>query len=171
MQNGVLTPDARIQQGFAIQPPAGALGWLPPVFWQTVKEFYGYGANFLPIAAGATETRTISIQADADFIILYAVMVATTQDNLTPLPFAPALVNLRDNSDGASLTNSPTHVEAVFGDAKRPGIFSIPYYLRANSGLAVELQNLDPVNARNFRFTFYGFRNLPNSNMMNGRLR
>lgn len=170
MQNGTLTPDARIQQGFAIQPPAGALGWLPPQFWNTIKEFYGYGANFLPLPALGTQTRTISIQADADFIILYATMTATTDDNLTPLPFAPALVNLRDNSDGSSLTQQPTHVESVFGDAQRPGIFSIPYYLRANSSLAVQLENLENVD-RNYRVTFFGFRNLPNSNMVNGRLR
>lgn len=171
MQNGTQTPDARLQTGFAIQPPAGVMGWLPPQYWTTIKEFYGYGCTFLPIAAGGTETRTISVQADADFIILFATMVATSSDNLTPLAFAPALVQLRDNSDGGTLLQVPTHVESVFGDAQRPGIFSIPYYLRANSSLAVELQNLDPVNARNYRFTFYGFRNKPNSDYRTGRLR
>lgn len=163
MQPNRLPAAAQAQQGFMLQPPAGVLGWLPPQFWRTDKEFYGYNANFLPIAAGQTSTVTVSIQADTDFIMLAAAMQATATDNVTPLAFAPALVELKDASSGTTLTQSPVHVESLFGDARQPGVFAIPYFLRANSALQVTLQNLDAANARNYRFTFYGFRSWPGS--------
>jgi hypothetical protein len=170
MQGTLLTPEARLQQAGAIQPPAGVLGWLPPQFWRTQKEFYSYGANFLPLAASGTQTQTISIQSDTDFILLYVVGVATQTDNVTPLAFRPVLVELKDNSTGSTLTQSPTHYENLFGNAMAPGIFSIPYFLRANSSLAVTLQNLE-ANDRNYRLSFMGFRSAPGSDYASGKLR
>lgn len=164
MEAGRATPAGQIMQGAALIPPAGALGWLAPQFWSTVKDFYGYSANFLPLAASATQTQNISIQADTDFIILFATLVATQTNNTTPLAFAPALCELRDASSGATLTQQPVHCEAIFGDASQPGIFSIPKYLKANSALAVTLQNLEAFD-RNYRINFFGFRSYPGSNI------
>jgi hypothetical protein len=164
------TPDQRIATGQAINPPAGVLGWLPPRFWGTIKEYFAYPANFLPLVANATQTETISIQSDSDFILLYATLVGTATDNVTPLVFRPALVQLRDASSGTDLFQSPTHVENVFGDAMQPGIFAVPYYLRANSALQVTLQNLEAFD-RNYRLTFHGFKSWPNSDQQTGRLR
>lgn len=163
MEAGRLTPGGAVQQGGRyVVPPAGALGWLPPSEWGTIKDFYGYSASFLPIPASTTQTQNISIQADSNFIIMYATLIASDVTNLTPLAFAPALVDLRDASSGASLTQSPVHVESIFGDGSFPGIFSVPKFMRANSTLQVTLQNLEAVN-RNYRITFYGFRSIPGS--------
>lgn len=170
MTGPMLRTDAAMQQGTRVQPPAGIMGWLPERFWYTIKEFYGYPADFLPLAASATEQRNISIQADADFILCYAVLTATAEDNITPLAFRPALVQLTDASSGSDLMQAPTHAENVFGSAMQPGILAIPYYLRANSTLRVTLQNLEAT-ARNYRCMMYGFRNWPNSNQNNGALR
>lgn len=163
------TPDQRLVMGTAINPPAGVLGWLPPRFWPNIKEFFAYSVNFLPLAASGTQTQSISIQSDTDFILLYGTMVATQTDNVTPLAFAPALVQLRDGSSGNDLFQSPLHVENVFGDAMQPGIFAVPYYLRANSNLQVTLQNLE-ANDRNYRLAFHGCRVWPNSDMTTGKL-
>ena len=170
MTGPMLRTDAQMQQGTRVQPPAGIMGWLPERFWYTIKEFYGYPADFLPLPASTTQTRNISIQADADFVLLYAVLTATAVDNITPLAFRPALIQLKDASAGSDLIQAPTHIENVCGDAMQPGIFAIPYYFRANSTLQVSLENLEATD-RNYRLIFYGFRNWPQSDMNNGRLR
>lgn len=170
MNGSKLPPDARLAQGFAMQPPAGVMGWLPPKFWNTIKEFYGYNVDFLPIPSLGTQTQTFTVQADSDFIFLFLTGQGTMTDNVTPLPFKPVLIDLKDNSVGSSLTQKPTHYENWIGDGRNPGVMAIPYYLKANSSLAVTIQNLE-ANDRNYRFTFFGFRSIPNSNMSNGALR
>ena len=168
MQGQRATPDARMQLGNALTQ-AGVMGWLPLAFQNTVKEYFAYTTSFEPLPASLTQSRNINIQSDTDFIILYATMVVTTADNLTPLPFAPALVQLRDGGDAADLFQTPTHVEMVFGDAMQPGIFSVPYILTRNSSLQVTLQNLE-ANDRIYRLAFHGFRSWPNSNQNTGKL-
>jgi hypothetical protein len=165
MDAGLLRPEAAmLQGGRIIAPPAGAMGWLPPTEWGTIKDFYAYEVDFLPIGVSATATASANIQADSNFIIMYATLIATAIDNTTPLAFAPALVDLRVSSSGASITSSPVHVNAMFGDGSFPGVFAVPKFLPAASQLQVTLQNLEAV-ARNYRLTFFGFRSLPNSNM------
>lgn len=166
-----LSTMAMIQQGFRIQPPAGMLGWLPPQFWLTIKDFFAYNANFTPLAAGQSQTQTISIESSSDFILMMMSGVGTAVDNTTPLAFRPVTIDLKDNSSGNTLTQQPTHWENIVGDGRQPGVFAIPYYLKANSSLAVTLQNLDAANARNYRLSFFGFRSYPNSNMVNGNMR
>ena len=168
MEAGRATPAGVAQQGFAMIPPAGVLGWLPPSQWWTVKDFYGYSANFLPLAAGATETQNISIQADTDFIIMYATAIVTAVDNTTPLAFAPALIELRDASTGATMTQLPVHLEALFGDGSFPGIFAVPKFVRANGAIAVTLQNLEAFN-RNYRINLFGYRSIPGSDIRRAR--
>ncbi|MFA6118259.1 MAG: hypothetical protein WC729_30010 [Sphingomonas sp.] len=169
-QSGNRQRGMAFETGFRVVPPSGVLGWLPPQFWRTIKEFYTYGVNFLPIAASGTSTETISIQGSTDFVLLYVAMTATSEDNLTPLAFAPALVQLRDASSGNDLFQTPQHVENVFGTGREPGILAVPYFLRANSALQVTLQNLEAV-ARNYRLSFIGFRSVPGSDYETGRLR
>lgn len=157
------------QTGFAIQPPAGVLGWLPPQFWRTIKEFYAYNVNFLPLPASATATDGFTVQSDTDFIILYLVGVATETDNVTPLAFRPALVDIKDNSTGASITQRPTHYENLFGNAMTPGVLSIPYFVKATSSVAVTMQNLRAVDTA-YRLSFIGFRSAPGSDYVSGKL-
>lgn len=152
-----------------IQPPAGVLGWLPPQFWRTRKEFYVYGVDFLPVPSLGTLSSGFTIQSDTDFIMLSAMVVATATDNITPLAFRPALVEIKDNSTGSSITQIPVHVEAFFGDARYPGVFQIPYFVKATSSIAVTIQNLE-ANARNYRLYFGGFRSRPNSDIFSDKM-
>lgn len=169
-QSGNRQPMMGMETGFRILPPSGVLGWLPPQFWQTIKEFYSYGVNFLPLTANGTLTENISIQASTDFILLYLAMTATQEDNTTPLAFAPALVQIRDASSGNDLFQTPQHVENTFGTGREPAVLAVPYYFRANSTIQVTLQNLENV-ARNYRLSFIGFRSVPGSNFATGAMR
>lgn len=146
-------------------PPAGALGWLPPQFWWTTKEWFGYNVDFLPLAALApAATQPLNIQADADFIIMYATAVETDTTDAILQPFMPLLVNIKDQSAGAFFTANPVHANMFFGDAQNPGIFVVPYYMRAGTSMNITIQNLENV-ARNLRICFWGFRSDPGSDV------
>lgn len=168
-QNGNRQPMAGMETGFRLIPPSGVLGWLPPQFWKTIKEFYVYSTNFLPLAASQVSTENITIQGSTDFILLYLGMTATSADNLTPLAFAPALVQLRDASSGNDLFQSPQHVENVFGTGREPAILAVPYFFRSNSAIQVTLQNLEAQD-RNYRLSLIGFRSVPGSNYETGAM-
>lgn len=161
-------PASVTEAGARILPPAGALGWLPPMFWPQIKNFYAYVTEFLPLSASTTATNVITIQSDSYFVILYATITETTTDNATLLPFNPLLVNLTDSSSGAAFTSLPIHANNLFGDAQNPGIFTVPYIMRPGASLSVQVQNLEAVN-RNVRIAFVGFKSVPGSDSRTGQ--
>lgn len=138
----------------------GLLSLLEPQFRWTVKRFYGYVTEFLTLGASATATNQIGIQADTDFIITYATCIVTDSTNLIQLPFIPQLVQLQDAAAGSNFFLLPEHAMNVYGDAANPGIFAVPYVMRASSTLSVQHQNLEAT-ARNVRCAFQGFKSWP----------
>lgn len=150
-----------------IVPPWGALGWMPKLFWNYIKQYFGYhldfvGTNVVP-ASGAVSLN-IQIQGDAYFAILYATLIETDTNNTTRLPFSPLMVQLQETGNGQSFfsTQGGAHVDEVFGDGFNPGIFAMPYILKPNATLQVTLTNLEAVQ-RNVRCTFHGFKLVPGS--------
>ena len=162
-------PSQVMETGARILPPAGALGWLPPMFWGQIRNYYAYVTEFLPLTASATATNVITIQSDSYFVIMYATITETTSNNLTLLPFNPLLVNLTDSSSGAAFFSLPIHSNNVFGDAQNAGIFAIPYIMRPGSSISVQLTNLEAVD-RNVRIAFHGFKSVPSSDMRTGQM-
>lgn len=138
----------------------GLLSLLPPQFRWTRKNFYGYPTEFLPLTASLTLTNQIGIQSDSDFIITYATCIVTDTTNLIQLSFIPQLVQLQDAAAGQSFFLIPVHAMNVYGDASAPGIFAVPYVMRAASTLSVQHQNLEATN-RNVRCAFMGFKSYP----------
>lgn len=138
----------------------GLLSLLPPNYRWTMKRFYGYPTEFLPLTASTTLTNQIGIQADSDFIITYATCIVTDTTNLIQLPFIPQLVQLQDAAAGSNFFLIPEHAMNVYGDATQPGIFAVPYVMRASSTLSVQHQNLEATN-RNVRIAFQGFKSWP----------
>jgi hypothetical protein len=144
-------------------PVSGLLALLPPRVRDDVRSFYIYNADFVGatvLAASATRTTNVTIQADADFIVMFAMAIVTDVTDLAFVTSVPQLVMLKDTASGSFLMQSPTHFNLVYGDAQNPGIFSQPYYLRASSTLQVQHQNLEAT-ARNVRIAFAGFRSVP----------
>lgn len=138
----------------------GVLSTLPPQFRWTRKNFFGYTAEFLTLAASGTETKAIAIQGDSDFILSYAEAIVTDSTNLIQLAFVPQLVQLTDAAAGVNYFLSPEHFNSVYGDAQNPGIFPTPIILRAATSMNVTHQNLEAT-ARNVRCAFNGIRSYP----------
>ena len=138
----------------------GLLSLLEPQYRWTRKTFFGYVTEFLTLGVSATVTNQVGIQSDSDFLITYATCIVTDTTNLIQLPFIPQLVQLYDSAAGVSFFLLPEHAMNVYGDAMNPGIFAIPYVMRAASTLGVQHQNLEAT-ARNVRCAFNGFRSYP----------
>jgi len=146
-----------------------AVAFLPPLMRDTIKQYYAYTAEFLPLTASLTATVPFTVEASTDFIVTHLTGIVTDVGNTTFLSSVPQTVQIVDASTGMAWFNgiNGTHFNNVFGDAQLPGFMALPYYLRANSTVNVTLVNLEAVN-RNVRLAFHGFKSVPGSNWENG---
>lgn len=142
--------------------------WMPTAYKEAIAnrqaefDYFVYGTDFTPLTASATTRNNITINGDADFFILSAVIVESYTNNTTFLPNVPLLFTLTDQSSGRELSNQPIHADNWFGTAQEPKYWDVPKVLRRNSTFAVQAQNLEAVD-RNVRVAFHGFKVFPYS--------
>lgn len=145
------------------QRKGGLPWWMPAAYKKALAvndadfDYFVYATDFVPLVASATQKNNITINGDADFFILSAVLVETATDNTTFLPNSPLLVTLTDNGSGRELSNTPVAANNWFGTAEEPKYWDVPKVLRRNSTFSVALQNLEATN-RNIRVAFHGFK-------------
>lgn len=146
-----------------------AVALLPPLMRDTIKQYYAYTTEFLPLAASLTATVPFTVEASTDFVVLSMTAVVTDVANTTFLVSVPQTIQVVDASTGMAWFNgiNGTHFNNVMGDAQEPFFLPLPYYLRANSTVNVTLVNLEAV-ARNVRIAFHGFKSVPGSNWDSG---
>jgi hypothetical protein len=147
---------------------AGALPMWTPFAWllpmglrKKQKDFFVYHTNFLPLAAGATVTNTIAVEADSDFLITEVRAIVTDTTNLVftaTTTGAPILFSLDDTGSGRRFQNQAIHLDEARGTGREPGYLPFAKLIRANSVINVQLQNLDPGNAFNVRLGLWGFK-------------
>jgi hypothetical protein len=164
-------PNMTVQRGQQQSAPWAAMGplrspffgLLPPSLLKRLKDFFIYGTDFLPLGIGATATQTIGIQGDADFVVVDINLTCT--DPATELVFsqpAPLLLSLQDQGSGRAFQNIPIHAGNVAGIGTLPGYLTYAKLVRANSVIAVTVQNLDGANTYNVRVALSGFKVFPN---------
>lgn len=146
-----------------------AVQMLPPLMRDTIKQYFAYTVDFLPLVLSAAATQPFTVDAQNDFICTHLTGIVTDVANTTLLQFVPETVQIVDASTGQAWFSgiNGTHFNNVFGDAQNPGFLALPYYLRANSTANISLVNLEAV-ARNVRLVFHGFKSVPDSNWENG---
>lgn len=134
------------------------LGLLPREYWPRKKVYFAYTVSFLPLAAAAQgTTQPITIDSDSDFALMLPNLEATSTDDTLELSYAPALINITTTLNNASIFNNPAHV-MTFSPPGRDKYLFMPFIAGRGTVLNTILQNLDLVNARNYRFTFHGFK-------------
>lgn len=136
------------------------LGTLPRKYWRKLKKAFGYPVNYLPLAAAASQSvQPITIDSDSDFIAMICMLEATDATNLIELSFTPALINVQSSLNNMFMFQQDVHVKtfATLGGAQ-PLYFPMPFIFPAGTTLNTRLTNLDTVNARNYRLTYYGFK-------------
>lgn len=124
-----------------------------------MKDFFIYGSNFLSIAAGATQTNTITIQADSDFevtkLCFASDLAAGVQtDSTRTIPQCTLLI--LDTGSGRQLMNQGIDLTAFFGNGQEPFILPIPKKFRANTALSLALTNYSAAQTYNVRIALIG---------------
>lgn len=131
---------------------------LPDWIRERAKEFFVYGANMLPLAAGAQATADIAIQADADFLIVAAALVLTDAANVVFAANRPLTVQITDTGSGRALMNAPMHVDNIYGTAQLPAYWPLPALMNQGGTISTTIVNLDAANGWNIRFAYLGFK-------------
>lgn len=157
--------NTRKQQGVAGQPLPHAFapmvspffGLLPQALWKRAKDFFIYSTDFLPLAANATRSQDIAIQADSDFLTVVLNVTVTETNNTTFVDPAPIMVLITDTGSGRNLQNQATHLNNLYGDGNLPGYIPFPKLIPAASTLSTQLQNLSAT-AYNVRVSYVGFK-------------
>lgn len=163
MANGALRQRQRGMGNLGPRPVIASpfVGWLPRSLWGRQKDPFIYSADFTGtdvLNFGVTRTVNISVQADSDFLIVAAVRVVTSTDNLTNVAFLAATVRITDQGSGRDLMDRSVHIENIFGTAQLPMYWPIPKVVEANSTLSTTLVSLETANNRNVRVSYYGFK-------------
>lgn len=130
--------------------------WYPSNAKDLQIDYAVLGANWEPLAASDTEPRDINVPGDTAFCVLSATMVETDTANTTFLQEFPLLANIFDSGQ-RQLSNTPIHASNWFGSAQLPKYWDVPKIYAPNTGITIELQNLEAV-ARNVRVALHGFK-------------
>ncbi|MCP4902920.1 MAG: hypothetical protein GY906_38650 [bacterium] len=132
--------------------------YLPSKIQQRPKDYFVYGAEFLPLAAGATTSFNINIQADSSFLFMKLTGVATDVANTTFFDSVPVLLTFLDTASGRQSQSLAIHWNTVVGDGREGFELPYPKYISPTSTFAVQAQNLDAANAFNLRLSLQGFK-------------
>lgn len=138
--------------------------WLPPdmrvpdgAIERRIK-YFSYTANFLPAAANTSTSAVVTIQADSFFLWLQQNRIISDVANTTIFATAPLLIALTQSGTGSQFTDSPQHLDAMFGDGQNPGIPPVPILLYPASTMQLTLGNLSPATAFNVRVSLIGVK-------------
>lgn len=132
----------------------------PPRQQPTLKrEFFVYGIEFLGLAAGATATNIIPIQADAEFECLklcYASDLAAGVQTESTRTIPQCEILITDSGSDKQLMNMAVDFTTLFGSGSEPFILPVPKRFRRNGGINIALSNYSAAQVYNIRLSFIG---------------
>lgn len=127
-----------------------------------VPDHYIYITDPITLSAGDSGTRTINIEADADFIWLKTSYFATIgggaqTDSTRVIPLVRAGVT--DSGSGRNLQNTPVPLNAFAGHDGLPFNLSQPRVFAARSSINVMLNNFsDATEYEAIQLAFIGYK-------------
>lgn len=139
--------------------------WLPAPLQAKKRTMYDYATQFLPATASVTTTNEIQLKTDSYFLVLVglatvtdtsdAVIAATAASNV---PFNnPFLVTLSDSASGDTKSNIAVAFDNLFGNARYPFYWPVPWLLDPGAVIQVKVENLLSTDRR-IRMVFRGVR-------------
>lgn len=117
------------------------------------------GAN--NIAAGATVTINVQIDAGAPFLIVnqsYDANTANAARTAANQVVPNAIVLITDTGSNRTLMDVATPIPAIFGSGQFPFILAEPKLMQANSQLQCAITNIDAAAGYNIRLCFNGYK-------------
>ncbi|RPH75965.1 hypothetical protein EHM76_00355 [bacterium] len=138
-------------------------------FLQRRRDLYVYEAQALALAASATLTDVVQIEADSSFILqklaYHAQAPADTALASAALGLvdsqriiAPVAIVITDTGSGRQLMPAPIPIPSLFGTGQLPFILPNPRLFMRNSTISIQFTNLDATNAYSVRLAFIGYK-------------
>lgn len=124
-----------------------------------IKDFYVYGVNFLSVAAGASPSVSLAIQADSDFELQKLTFASNLNagvqtDSTRTIPQCTLLIT--DTGSGRQLMNQAIDLTTFLGNGENPFILSVPKIFRANTSINFVLNNYSAAQIYNVRLSLIG---------------
>ncbi len=138
-------------------------------FLKERKDLYIYEAQALALAASATVTDVIQIEADSSFILekltyhtqapAATALAANGLGLVAAQTIIPAVaIVITDTGSGRQLMQQPIPIPSLFGNGQLPFILPHPRLFMRNSTIQVTFTNLDATNAYTVRLAFIGYK-------------
>lgn len=131
---------------------------LPPRLQGRPRDWYNYPADYVGIAASATQSQDVKISDDADFILVLQMATVSNAAQTTFFTPAPFTVSIKDAGAGRDLVSAPVHLNNLFGTAQMPFVLPQPKLLFRASTYTVTITNLDAAAAYTVRLGFSGYK-------------
>lgn len=126
---------------------------------QIVQEFFGYPLNFAALLhGGASVIGNITMDSDADFILIKTMMDARTASAETNQATPYGTVTIQDTASGRNWMSAALALTTFFGNAQNPFILPQSKRIAANSNVQVTLANIGATTDYDIRLTFSGFK-------------
>ena len=124
-----------------------------------LQDFYIYSTTVTALAAGATATNTINIQADAAFrweksTFFADIAAAAVVHGTRIIPLCTVLVT--DTGSGRQLMDSAIPIPNIFGSGEIPFILQQPKIFSPRSTLSLIFTNYDAAVTYNIRLSLIG---------------
>lgn len=127
-----------------------------------IKDFYTNVAEVSSLAAGASATAIVKVEADASFVLVkmayFADIAGAAQtDSSRVIPLVN--VEFTDSGSGRNLQSSAVPISSLCGDGALPFILPIPRRFQANSNIAVKFTNYSAATPYdNVRIALIGYK-------------
>lgn len=139
------------------------LEYLSPEQLNHAIEYFSASVTVTPLGAGLAASPTFTI-GDADFLVCDMTGAARDPANPSALFVNPAItLDIRDQGAGRNLFDRAQDWVAKVGIGQDPYVFPMPYMVKMNSVVTVNLANLDPAQAYDVRVSFGGFKIFPHA--------
>lgn len=109
-------------------------------------DFYVYAVNFGNIAALATVTRQVTVQADSNFEWIMSTAYGNLNGATPPYTdnvLLPINLLIVDSGSSRQLFSDPVPLPSIAGTGKQPFILPVPRLFMAKSTIQLTAQNFD----------------------------
>lgn len=140
--------------------------FLPPNMRNRAMEFFTYGVDTLPLGALARVSSNITVQNDADFVLMGA--RARVDDPAAGVAVAiadPPITVQVSNTGTQQLQSQPVPLATFFATGTAPGAASgiggnlpVPYVFKAGSTIGTTLVSLDAALTYDVRLAYIGIK-------------
>jgi len=127
--------------------------------------FYSTSFQASIVAAGATVTQAINVQADSHFIARYSTITAYSAGLVVAVATPPLLIQFFDTGSGRTIFDNPQPIQntmggvaAAAGTGALPFIWPEPWLVRAGGTIQVTLVNLGAAAFNRVDISLPGFK-------------